>query len=393
MVEVMNIMGYAASAVGNHEFDFGLDVLKTRISEAKYPYLSANLRTKDGGQLPADLGIKAYTVMEVNHIKIGIIGLTTIILPELTKPENRGDFTVIDYQQALREVFPSVRSAGADLVIVDGHICADEMETLARHVTDLGIALITGGHCNDLTARKVGDTLLLEGGTRYQNYATATFTYDPVQRKLLDEVYNVKMNTGGKEDPALVEIINRWQAKADAELNVTIGYLKEEISQGSDAMDRLITGAWLKAFPEADIAITNKGGMTNRLPFGDLKLADIIAMMPFDNTIVEVKMKGSDLLKAIQGGVTGPVIGGMYQQGGEWILEKTGKAVQAGTTYHVLINDFMYSGGDNYKLFAQADPDGYNSGIDWRQPVIDWIKAQNSSIDNPLDPAILILGN
>jgi hypothetical protein len=53
----------------------------------------------------------------------------------------------------------------------------------------------------------------------------------------------------------------------------------------------------------------------------------------------------------------------------------------------------MYSGGDNYKLFAQADPDGYNSGIDWRQPVIDWIKAQNSSIDNPLDPAILILGN
>ena len=53
-------------------------------------------------------------------------------------------------------------------------------------------------------------------------------------------------------------------------------------------------------------------------------------------------------------------------------------------TYHVLVNDFMYAGGNSFK-FGEQDPEGYNTSIDWRQPVIDWIWSLDTSPDDPLD--------
>ena len=86
MVEVMNAMGYAASAVGNHEFDFGLDVLKTRISEAHFPYVSANLRYQRDNSTPSDLGIQPYVVIDVNSLRVGITGLTTYATSHFDEP-------------------------------------------------------------------------------------------------------------------------------------------------------------------------------------------------------------------------------------------------------------------------------------------------------------------
>ena len=62
-------------------------------------------------------------------------------------------------------------------------------------------------------------------------------------------------------------------------------------------------------------------------------------------------------------------------------------------TYSVLVNDFMYAGGDGFTLLAEYDPAGYNTGINWRQPVIDWIEAHNSSVAHPLDTAIAQLSS
>jgi len=61
-----------------------------------------------------------------------------------------------------------------------------------------------------------------------------------------------------------------------------------------------------------------------------------------------------------------------------------GTPIDPDATYHVLVNDFMYAGGDDF-IFNDQDPDAYNTAIDWRQPVIDWITSLNTSPDNPLD--------
>ena len=103
MVEVMNAMQYDASAVGNHEFDFGLDVIKARAEEADFPYLSANTRWRSNGLTPTELGILPYTVTTVNDIRVGIVGLTTLDTPTATNPDNVRELNFLSYERALRE--------------------------------------------------------------------------------------------------------------------------------------------------------------------------------------------------------------------------------------------------------------------------------------------------
>ena len=83
-----------------------------------------------------------------------------------------------------------------------------------------------------------------------------------------------------------------------------------------------------------------------------------------------------------------PAVGGLYIQGGQWVLRESGQPLDLDATYHLLTTDFMYAGGDDYRI-AEFDPQAYNTAINWRQPVIDWIIAQQSSPEKPLDQAIL----
>jgi 2',3'-cyclic-nucleotide 2'-phosphodiesterase (5'-nucleotidase family) len=131
--------------------------------------------------------------------------------------------------------------------------------------------------------------------------------------------------------------------------------------------------------------------MRDDLPAGEITMADIISVMPFNNVLVDVGLTGDQLEKVLVT-ASSPVIGGLHKEGGKWVLNKTGQPLDKNATYSVLVNDFMYSGGDHYTLLAKYDPDAYNTAIDWRQPVIDWIKAQNSSSSNPLDAAVAKLG-
>jgi len=117
-------------------------------------------------------------------------------------------------------------------------------------------------------------------------------------------------------------------------------------------------------------------------------LAAIIGVLPFDNVIIEAHLTGSQLEQALAGHLDATVAGGMNREDFHWLLDETGERLEGDTTYSVLVNNFMYAGGDGYNLFAHYDPDAYNTGIDWRQPVIDWILDQDSSPEQPLDKAI-----
>ena len=149
MVEVMNAMGYDASAVGNHEFDFGLDVLKMRLAQASFPYLSANIRYRTDGRLPLDLGILPYTIINLGDINIGVIGLTTTSTPNVTNPANVAEFEFTGYRPALEKFVPIMRNEGAQLIILISHLCSDELARLAWQVRSLDISVMTGGHCHE----------------------------------------------------------------------------------------------------------------------------------------------------------------------------------------------------------------------------------------------------
>lgn len=390
MVEVMNSMGYSAAAVGNHEFDFGLDALRQRAAEANFPFLSANIRRLSDGAVPTDLGIRPYALHTVENVTIGLVGLTTRLTPTTTNPTNIVEFEFIDYEAALRDVVPEVRAAGADLIFVPGHICRDELFALATAVSDLDIQLFGGGHCNELFADTQAEAVLLSGGSSLSAYAFATFEIANSGEISLTD-YGTRANLGGAPDPVVQTAVFKWQATTRDELNVVIGHTERGLERRSPAMQQLLTESWLLAYP-ADVAISNLGGFRAPLPAGEITLADIVTVLPFDNAIIDVTVTGDQLLRLL-GIAYNEAIGGVRLEGAEWVLNRTNEPIDPAATYQLLVNNFMYAGGDGYELLAEFDPDAYDTGIDWRQPVIDWLIDQPSSPDAPLDDAIDQLGH
>jgi len=253
--------------------------------------------------------------------------------------------------------------------------------------------MLGGGHCNEFLADQVAGTVILSGGYHYTGYAYATFSYDPNTEEFQVADIGFRQNKSGAEDPQIAKIVQDWQDKTDVKLNKSIGYLRSEIPRRSQTMQALITESWLWGYANADIALTNLGGIRDSLRTGDITLADVVSVMPFNNVLVDVYMTGDQLLEVLAVDPLGLAIGGMHQEGGAWFLDATGAPLDGQQTYHVLVNDFMYAGGDDYTLLGEFDPDAYNTAIDWRQPVIDWITAQGSSEVNPIDELITALKN
>ena len=385
MAEVLNGMGYAAAAVGNHEFDFGLEALRARSLQSDFPFVSANVRDASGAT-PQEWGIEPYVVIERNGIQVGIVGLTTTSTPVTTNPNNLRDLQFLDYEDALREIVPQARADGAELLLVAGHLCRSELETLAHNVGDLDLHFMGGGHCNELFTQTIAGTVLVGGGYHLTSYARVDFLFDTDSDKVLQASAETARNTpAAAPDEDVSAIVGRWQARAAEELDVVIGYSERGLPRRSDRMLALVTESWLWAYPTADVAITNSGGFRAALPPGEITFADVVGVLPFNNVLVEVELSGEQLLQVLAQGSA--VAGGAQPGAGEWILRRTGQPIRPEETYHVLVNDFMYAGGDDYGMLAQFDPQSYNTAIDWRQPVIDWILAQASSPAAPLDEA------
>ncbi len=387
MAEVMNEIGYDAAAVGNHEFDFGLDMLQVRQAQSEFPLLSAIMRYAENNALPTELGILPFTIIPVNDVNVGIIGLTTTSTPWTTNPNIVADFNFIEYETALREIVPAVQAEGADLILVAAHACQYEIEGLATAVSDLGIHLFGGGHCNELFAKERDGVVLLEGGHHLRSYARAVFEVNPADGTVEIVEVGTVQNEGGTAVPDIQTIVKKWRQAADNELNEVIGYTEAGISQRSPEMQALVTHAWLASYPSADVAITNSGGFRADINPGDITLADIVGVLPFDNVIIAVSLSGEQLLTTLDI-AQNDAIAGASRQNGQWLLDSSGDAIDPQATYSLLVNDFMYAGGDGYTLLAEADPEAYNTAIDWRQPVIDWIIAQASTESSPLDDAL-----
>lgn len=387
--EAMNAMGYQAAAVGNHDFDFGRSILQQRRAGSRFPFLSANITTLGGK--PVDFAVP-YTLLDVSGIRLGVIGLTTRETPEITKREYVSDLAFGDYQVALRKYAAEARRQGADVIVVLGHVCLGELATLAVQVKDLNIPVMFGAHCHEVGSRQVGDTWLVASGSFLRPYSRVDMQIEPASRRvtrvkveLIKNEWNKADGPPAPPDPTVRAIVTKWQARADAELDQVIGYTQKGIARPWP-MYNMVTDAWLWAYPQADIALSNVGGFRQDINAGEITLAEIVGVMPFENTLYDVKLTGAQVIRDLTccGGVAAA---GVKMENGAAILTRTGKPVDPQATYRVLVNDFMYTGGDGFP-FQKQDPNGYDTAISWRQPVIDWIMAANSSASAPLDHKI-----
>ncbi len=375
MVEVMNAMNYSAAAIGNHEFDFKIDVLNQRIAESTFPYLAANIKNKSTNAIP-DFATP-YIIKEVNGVKVGIIGLASTTTPWSTFPDHVADYNFLEYDAALREITPQVKADSAELLIAIGHITNSEMQALVPTAKDLGIAIIGGGHSHEKVANIIDGIATIESGANMIAYTKVELVFDTEADTLVQIGVSLHENVGGSADPEIDAIVKKWQSLMDQELAEVIGYVNQEIGQASNAMFNLVTDSWLYSYPNADVSLTNKGGIRQSIPAGNITFGTIVGVLPFENNIVELELTGTQLIDCIDG----LVMGGMTGIGGYKLSD--GTPIYPGTIYHVLTTDYLYARPDHH--FHLYDSDPYNTSIHYRQPVIDWIKSLNTSAGNPLD--------
>ena len=398
-VAALNLLGYSVAALGNHEFDFGLDVLAARLAEAKYAPLPANIRVWGTGKRVSFA--KPYVILTVQGVKVGVIGVTTTHTATASNPRHVGGLVFEDPAAAIEAVVPEVRAAGADVVVVLAHETFEVMSKVAAGLKVHVDAIFTG-HDHNAYGTTVNGRVVTGSGSEWKSYSVTTLTIDRASRAVTHEEtritrveYPERRENPVVPDPEVAAFVNGWQERLGKGLAKRIGYTASGIEKGSWTQANWVTDAWLAVIPDADVVVQNFGGLRQSVPPGTFTLETMIGMMPFDNRVYGVKVTGAQLAENLAfAAVTCisqpgrcPAVGGMSfkeTRNGVDVTLKGGAPLNPKSSYRVLINDFMYAGGSGYS-FGKMDPSPTDYGMNYRDPVVEWTEKLNTSERDPLE--------
>jgi 5'-nucleotidase len=206
MIEAMNAMAYDAMTLGQVDFQLGLEQLKQRAAEAKFPFLAANL-VNTADRLPL---FKATTIIERQGAKIGLIGLSE---PEAVQvPGVREKATALNTVETARRYVGELRPQ-VDLLVVLSHLGIDQDKALAQQVP--GIDIIIGGNTRQLMDKpdRVGNTLIVQQGYRgeWMGRLQASFGADGVVKAAEEQI--ISLEGGFADDKEVANIVNTWGVK------------------------------------------------------------------------------------------------------------------------------------------------------------------------------------
>ncbi len=384
VADTMKVLGYAASAFGNHELDFGHDALRANRERSGVRYLAANMVRVDGK--PDEL-TEPFAVFERNGVKLGIIGLATVTTPSSGLRQRFVGYRFDDIEATLARTVPRVWSEDVDAVAVIAHECHDVLAPVFARHPEWDLAFVGTGHCHRSAVVRAGETLLLAPAWSLSHYARIRLRVHPERPKreraeLVDwGLVDVASPVEGplvSGDPALDAAIAGWQRKVDLELGEVLGH-SQGMTVGSTAMSRWILGAWRAAFPDADLALTTKGALRQDLSAGPVTLASVQSVMPFDNELVVVTVPRAEVKGLVKRAKS--LVNGVHCDAADCTREDGSPLPE---TVRIVTTDFLFYGGDGYAL-ERFDPNARPSGIDWRAPVIAWTRAAASTRESPLE--------
>lgn len=365
VIELMNLMGFDAMTVGNHEFDYGVDILRQRISDARFPVLGANVK---GLVL-----LNPYVIKELAGVRMAILGVVTEDTPVTTHPRNVQGLKFEPVFETVRKYLPGLRRQ-ADIIIVLSHIGFPADRILAQQVP--GIDIIVGGHSHTRVDKPltVGKTIIVQAWEHGKALGVLDLTVE--DGKITG--YNgrlVDIRPGMCEpDRAVQALVDKYRKKADASLDGPAGRTEvdldgENVRKRETNLGDLIADI-VRGSARADAAIVNGGEIRTGIKKGVIRVRDIYSVLPFDSYVVAVILSGKQIIEALEHGVSTVVSGsGAFPQvsgisfsydrsaqPGKRIREAGigGKPIDPGKEYTVATNDFLAAGGDGYTVFADA---------------------------------------
>jgi len=402
-LEMMNVIGFDAMTVGNHEFDDGETAILPFLEGAKFPVLGANVAVT--AQSTLGDRIKPSTVVEVGGQKIGIVGVVTTDTNEIANPGP--NVKIEDDVAAIEAEVAKLKAEGVNKIIALTHVgYKRDLDVIAK-IADIDV--IVGGHSHTLLSNTDPKAegpypTFVDNAGGYKVPVVTANAYS----KYLGEVTITFDDNGvvksAKGDPILVDKTfapDQAVAAQVAELAKPIDELRKKvIGQSSDkiegdrtvcrakecSMGNLVADAILDSTKGQGmtIAVINGGGLRASIAAGEVTQGDVISVLPFQNTVATFQLSGADIVKSLENGVSQiddgagrfPQVAGLKfsfdksKPAGSRVSDvqvKEGEsfvAIDPAKMYGVVSNNFMRAGGDGYAPFKTGAQNAYDYGPD-----------------------------
>ena len=398
MIAALNAIGLDVATFGNHEFDFGPAVLRQRMSESKFTWLSANVLDRATGH-PFG-GARADMLVTAGGVRVGLFGLTMTETQTSSSPGETVEFrrpAVVALDTSRR-----LRAAGAQLVVAVTHQDMSSDRSLAA-VPGMEVDLILGGHEHEPLVAEEGRTLIVKGGEDARYLVQVDVWLDAAGRLAERSWTFHEVSARIPPDAAVASLVQRYAQHLGRELDVVIGSTTVSLdarrtplrTQETNLADFIADA--MRARTRADVALINGGGIrTDRvIPPGPLRKRDINALLPFTNVVVTLEMRGRQLRAALEEGLANieREAGGFLQvsglhvrydprhPAGDRVRQVTvgGAALDPDRVYTVATIDYLVRGGDGFTAFEQAKRlVSETSGPQLSDVVLDAIQAQGA---------------
>ena len=379
MIDLMNRLGVDIAVLGNHEFDFGPELLAERIKASSFPWLGTNVLGADGKPAAGTVGTR---MIEVAGYKIGLFGLLTPETDVLSSPGPGITFAPV--VETAAATVKELRAAGADLIVALTHQNLADDRELGRRVH--GIDLILGGHDHDPMTIYEGGTLIVKAGHDAHYLAAIDIQVDRVQKRGKEVVemlpsWRYLSTAGVAPDPDIQAVVDHYQAELDADLGLPVGTTtvlldsrRSTVRVAESNFGDLIADA-MRVAVGAELALMNGGGIRGDRTYDPgtvLTRKDILTELPFGNVTMLIELSGADLLAALENGVSDvenaagrfPQVSGMAftydpaKPAGHRIVKVTvgGAPLDPGRIYKVATNEYIFGGGDGYAALGRGKP-------------------------------------
>lgn len=397
----MNLIGYQAMAVGNHELDRGPGPLARFASLATFPLLSANL---DVSQEPLLTGlIHPWAVIEVGGERLGLIGATPEDLATISNPGPTVRAGAA--REAVQRAIDTLTASGVNKVILLSHLGFERDLELAGKLA--GVDVIVGGHSHTLLGAVPGlpqprgeyptvvkdaagaTVLIVHAWHRGLVLGRIQVTFDGQGRvQKWDQAGPVPVEMTIPEDPVARALLAALEKPLAAMRDAVIGQAAAAIptvritqQHAESPMGNLVADAMLAATARAGsvAAFINQGGVRASFEAGPLTYGQALTVQPFSNTLVQVELTGAQLRSALEqplgqfpaeaDGLLHPSRGTSYRidpsrPPGQRVveLEVAGQPVDLAATYRITVPSFIAGGGNGHTVIARAEGYRYDTG-------------------------------
>lgn len=435
MMLAMNALKYDSMTVGNHEYNFGLQVLNKARSEANFPWLSANTYDTESDKPH----YQPYIVKEVQGVRIGVLGLTT---PGIPNWENKPNYAGLEFHETVSEAKKWVSilrdKEKADVVVIAMHMGIEEdLRTgvpspsqvpnenaaiaIARQVA--GVDVILMGH----THREVGDLfvngVLITQANRWASHVARVDLY--LEKKdsgqwqvIMKSARTIPVTEKTEIDPEIAKLGEPYDKETQAWLGRAIGDSSEELTARDcrfhdTAIIDLIQRVQLEA-GKADVSMAACFNPSARIPRGQVTVRDIAGLYEYENTLVTLELTGQQLKDALEHsaryfkeyqagkslddlvdnripgynfdvaeGVTYDI--DITKPFGQRILNLKFKGQPLAMTQklRVVTNNYRVNGGGGFTMYKDA-PVVYRSSEEVRELIIDWVE-KNKTVPTEAD--------